>query len=65
MSHRPLPVTPEEITREWLTAALSSQSPGVEVRDFEIVDIIRGTSTKIRVRLDLNEAGRRPGFPNS
>lgn len=63
MNYRPLPVTPEEITREWLTAALSSQSPGVEVRGFKIVDIIRGTSTKIRVRLDLNDAGRRAGIP--
>lgn len=47
MTARPLPITLEEITPAWLTAAL-----GTPVRDVEIADVIRGTCTKIRLRLD-------------
>jgi hypothetical protein len=61
--HRPLPVTLEEITREWLTAALRTRTPDVTVRDFEILDVNRGTCTKIRLRLDMDEAGRAAGIP--
>ncbi len=59
----PLPVTEEEITADWLTAALRQRAPGVTVRSFEHVDSIRGTSTKLRLRLDVDEAGRRAGIP--
>lgn len=59
----PLPVTIEAITPEWLNAALNSWSPGVRLRDAEILDINRGTCTKIRVRLDMDEAGRAAGIP--
>jgi hypothetical protein len=63
MSHRPLPLTLEEITRDWLTAALRTKAPDVTVRDFQIVDVIRSTTTKIRLRLDLNDEGKRAGIP--
>lgn len=53
----------EEIDRDWLTAALRVKAPDATVRDFEIVDVDHGTSTKIRLRLDLDEAGRRAGIP--
>jgi hypothetical protein len=59
----PLPLTLEEITPVWLTAALRVRAPGVSVRDAEIVDVIRSTCTKVRLRLDLNEAGKRAGIP--
>lgn len=62
-SHRPLPITIEEITRDWLTAALRTKKPDVTVRDFQIVDVIRSTTTKIRLRLDLDDAGKRAGIP--
>lgn len=62
-AYRPLPVTIEEITPEWLTAALRAQVPDVTVKGCEIVDMIRGTCTKIRLRLDLDEAGRSAGIP--
>ena len=61
--HRPLPITVEEITRDWLTAALRTRTPDVTVRDFEVVDVNRGTCTKIRLRLSLDEAGKRAGIP--
>lgn len=62
-SHFPLPVTLEEITPEWLTTALQVRQPGVTVRGVEIVDMVRGTTTKIRLRLDLDEAGKAAGLP--
>lgn len=49
-----LPVEIDGITRDWLETALSGYAPGVRVRDFELVDFIRTTCTKIRIRLDLD-----------
>jgi hypothetical protein len=60
---RPLPTTLEEITAEWLTAALRTKAPGVTVRGVEVLDMNRGTCTKIRLKLDLDEAGRAAGVP--
>lgn len=48
-----LPVEIEGITRDWLEAALSGYAPGVRVRNFKMVDFIRTTCTKIRLKLDL------------
>jgi len=62
---RPLPVSIEEIDCDWLTRALRIKVPGVTVRNFEIVDMIRGTCTKIRLRLDMDEAGRQAGIPET
>ncbi|TWH87095.1 phosphotransferase family enzyme [Novosphingobium taihuense] len=42
----PLPLTPEEVTAAWLSAAT-----GHVVDSAQVVDIILGTSTKIRVRV--------------
>jgi hypothetical protein len=64
-SHRPLPIAIHEITPDWLSAALRTRAPDVTVRSFEIVDLMRGTCTKIRLRLDLDEAGRRAGIPDT
>ena len=58
-----LPVTIEEITRDWLEAALRTRAPEAGLRDFALVDIDHGTCTKIRLALDLDEAGRAAGIP--
>jgi hypothetical protein len=62
---RPLPVTVEEIDRDWLTAALRNTAPDMEVRDFEIAGMKRSTCTKIWLKLDLNNAGHAAGLPQS
>jgi hypothetical protein len=59
----PLPTTVEELTPEWLTAALRQRSPQAVVHGLEVVELMRSTSTKIRLRLDLDEATRRAGIP--
>ena len=57
-SVRPLPLELEEIDADWLTAALFAKTPAARVDSFEIVDIRRGFTTLIRLRLHLNAAGR-------
>lgn len=59
----PLPITIEEITRDWLTAALRTKAPEATVEAFKIVDVVHSTTTKVRLELELNEAGRRAGIP--
>jgi len=53
----PLPVSPDGVTAAWLTAALRQRRPGIAVRSCEIVDVMTGTSTKIRVRLTCSGPG--------
>lgn len=62
-AHFPLPVAFDEITPEWLTAALRIRQPGATARGVEIVDMVRGTTTKIRLRLDLDDTARAAGIP--
>ncbi|CZR47250.1 uncharacterized protein FPRO_08624 [Fusarium proliferatum ET1] len=45
-SERPLPLTPDEVTSEWLSEAL-----GVAVKDFKISSVIHGTSSRVFVDL--------------
>ena len=59
----PLPLTLEEIDAEWVTAALRTRNPDITVRACEMLDVNRGTCTKIRLRLDLDEAGAKAGIP--
>lgn len=58
-----LPGKPEEITSEWLTAALEVETPGVEVTSAFVGDVIWGTATKVRVMCAYNEAGHAAGLP--
>ncbi len=59
----PLPISFEEITPQWLTAALRTRAPGITVLGAQIVDIAHSTTTKVRLRLEVDEAGRRAGIP--
>lgn len=61
----PLPVSLEGIDTDWLTRALRTRAPDITVRSVEILDIIRGTCTKIRLWLELDDAGRRAGIPET
>lgn len=64
-SRLPLPLDIEQITSDWLTHALSTPYPGVAVKSSEIVDVIHGTCTKIRIRLEINGVGRQAGIPQT
>ena len=55
----PLPVLPDQVTAAWLTAALRQKRPGLTVTRAEVVEVIWGTSTKIRVSLEGEGPGAR------
>src|SRR5262245_50972680 len=59
----PLPTAIAQITTDWLSSALNSKMQGVGLKGAEIVDVNHGTCTKIRIRLDLDEAGKAAGIP--
>jgi hypothetical protein len=58
-----LPIALEEITAEWVTAALALRTPGVEVRSLHRGTVIHGSATKVRLLLDYNQAGHAAGLP--
>ena len=60
-----LPRKLEAVTCEWLTGILANRTPGLVVNDMDIVEIRNGHTTKMRVKLDLNEAGRASGIPRA
>ena len=64
-AYRPLPTEVEHITAEWLTEALSSRAPGLAVKGFEITEVRHGFTSLIFVTLDLNDAGREAGVPET
>ncbi|MCK9543063.1 MAG: ecdysteroid 22-kinase family protein [Novosphingobium sp.] len=49
----------EDITAAWMTDALQEKFPGVTIRKAEIVDVVHGACTKIRIGLE----GDHPGLP--
>lgn len=59
----PLPTEIEDLTADWLTEALRVWQPGVTVRHSEVLDVNNGTCTKIRIALDMDEAGKAAGIP--
>lgn len=58
-----LPLTIEGITSQWLSEALALQWPGIEVLDVRVVDVMLGTSTKIRIELAYNSVGEAADLP--
>lgn len=60
-----LPLNIEEITPQWIEAALALRYPGVGVKRCEIADVMLGTSTKVRVRLTYNSVGQAFELPET
>jgi hypothetical protein len=59
-----LPRELTDVTPQWLTDVMGHRYPGIEVRDMEIVELRNGHTTKMRVKLDLNEIGKAAGIPD-
>ena len=53
----PLPLRPAEVTAQWLEAALREREPALFLDAAEIVDVMPGTSTKIRVAVRPSAGG--------
>ncbi len=60
----PLPLTAEGVTAAWLSEGLGTRNPGAVVDQVEPVQVIDGTATKIRMRLDYDAHTRRNGLPD-
>jgi hypothetical protein len=60
-----LPLGYETITPQWLTLVLCSGHPRAEVTDVQLGPGDEGTSSRRRLLLQYNEAGRRAGLPAS
>jgi hypothetical protein len=60
---QPLPRRVEDITAEALTELLRLRHPGVTVRALEPVEVKSSHTSKLRLRLDLDDAGRAAGIP--
>ena len=58
-----LPQQLESLTAGWLSDHMSPLYPGLVVHKMEIVEVIHGTTTKIRIRVDMNAAGKAAGIP--
>ncbi len=53
----PLPRHLDDVTPEWLTGLLVNRYPGIVVRGFDELECKNSHTTKLRVRLDLNDVG--------
>jgi hypothetical protein len=60
-----LPEVPEQVTAEWLTRLLQNRYPAVVVENMEVVKLINTHTTKFRLALDWNKAGRDAGLPKN
>jgi hypothetical protein len=58
-----LPRYLKDVTPEWLAGLLAHKYPGIGIRDYEVLETKNSHTTKLRVRLDLNEVGRAAGIP--
>ncbi|WP_280442733.1 aminoglycoside phosphotransferase family protein [Nocardia brasiliensis] len=58
-----VPVSGESITPDWLTAVLCRNAPAAKVLSFSTSNGSQGTSTRVAIQVDYNEAGRAAGLP--
>lgn len=64
-SLREVPPSPAHLTNEWLTLALCDGVPGAEIVGYEVSDRDDGTSSRARLRVRYNDAGRAAGLPTA
>ncbi|MGD9794599.1 MAG: phosphotransferase [Acidimicrobiia bacterium] len=55
----------DELSAPWLSRLLGNRYPGIAVEDLEIVDVKSSHTTKVRLRLKLNDVGRAAGIPEN
>ena len=62
MSQLPLEVS--DVTADWLSAALSLQRPGLQVRRLSVDNVIWGTATKVFVTAEYEQTQPAPELPS-
>lgn len=60
-----VPASGAALTTDWLTAVLCRDVPGAEVTSFDIDGGSSGTSTRVAIRVEYNDAGREAELPRA
>jgi hypothetical protein len=55
-----VPCSVAEVTTAWLTQVLGTGFPDIAVRQVDVVEVLHGTATKVRIRVDHNLGSRLP-----
>ena len=58
-----LPTRLEDVDAEWLGRMMSYKYPGVAAHSVETVQLLNSHTTKWRVKVDWNDAGKAAGLP--
>jgi hypothetical protein len=53
----------DQVTPQWLTGLLQNRYPGVVVENTEVIGLKNSHTTKLRLRWELNAAGKAAGLP--
>jgi hypothetical protein len=59
----PLPRSLDEVTVPWLNGLLGLRHPGIDLPGFDVVEVKNSHTTKLRLRLDLDDVARAAGIP--
>ncbi|MFA5496155.1 MAG: phosphotransferase [Porticoccaceae bacterium] len=59
-----LPWSKDEVTPQWLTSVFQNRYPGVVVESMEELQFIDSHTSKLRMKLQFNQAGREAGLPD-
>lgn len=59
----PLPWSRDAVTADWLGRTIANRYPGVAAESMECVQLLDSHTTKMRVAVEWNEAGRAAGLP--
>lgn len=56
-----VPHTLDEVTELWLASVLATRGPDVSVRTMEILEVLNGTATKVRIAVEHDAGDALPG----
>jgi len=62
---RAFPASVDEVDAAWLNAALAKRHPGARIRGFEVLDDHSGTTSRARIRLDVDPAPESATLPET
>lgn len=60
-----IPARLQDVTAQWLTEIMQERYPGIVVKAMEEVALRNSHTTKLQVRLTLNEVGKAAGIPEN
>jgi hypothetical protein len=58
-----IPKSINEVTPEWMSWALGQDNAGIKIQKVEVINVFEGTSSRIRVRIERNDAAIEAGIP--